>query len=133
MANEIFKDLKTRIALKQNTYKYWTEGDGKDYIPLYGEVCLCEIPAYDEENPNQYKFRTKGDANKNVDANLIEPNQVLGKAIFSIPYLGYLATYIQTPSGSIVTICFAVSSIILVVIIDILVDSNKKDKKTTKK
>ena len=87
----------------------------------------------DEKNPKQYKFRTKGDANKNVDANLIEPNQVLGKAIFSIPYLGYLATYIQTPSGSIVTICFAVSSIILVVIIDILVDSDKKNKKTTKK
>lgn len=87
----------------------------------------------DENNPQEYKFRTKGDANKNVDANLIEPNQVLGKAIFSIPYLGYLATYIQTPSGSIVTICFAVSSIILVVIIDILVDSDKKNKKTTKK
>ena len=52
MANEIFKDLKARIALKQNTYEYWTEGEGKDYIPLYGEVCLCEIPAYDEENPN---------------------------------------------------------------------------------
>lgn len=52
MANEIFKDLKTRIALKQNTYEYWTEGEGKDYIPLYGEVCFCEIPAYNEEKPN---------------------------------------------------------------------------------
>lgn len=51
MANEIFKNLKTRIALKQNTYEYWTEGEGKDYIPFYGEVCLCEIPA-PEENVN---------------------------------------------------------------------------------
>lgn len=43
MANEIFKELKTRIALRQNTYEYWTTGEGKDYIPLYGEICLCEI------------------------------------------------------------------------------------------
>lgn len=37
------KLLKTKIALKQNTYEYWTTGEGKDYIPLYGEVCLCEV------------------------------------------------------------------------------------------
>ena len=55
MANEIFKELKTRIALKQNTYQYWTEGDGKDYIPFYGEVCLCEIPA-----PEQSTEQTNG-------------------------------------------------------------------------
>lgn len=40
---ENFQKLKTIIALKQNTYQYWTEGEGKDYIPLYGEVCICEI------------------------------------------------------------------------------------------
>lgn len=53
MANEIFKNLKTRIALKQNTYEYWTEGEGKDYIPLYGEVCFCEIPAPDADATEQ--------------------------------------------------------------------------------
>jgi hypothetical protein len=50
MANN-FKEIKTRIALKQNTYEYWITGAGKDYIPLYGEVCFCEIPA-PEENQN---------------------------------------------------------------------------------
>lgn len=38
-----YKEIKTRIALKQNTYEYWTEGAGKDYVPLYGEVCFCAI------------------------------------------------------------------------------------------
>lgn len=52
MANEIFKELKTKIALKQNTYEYWINGEGKDYIPLYGEVCFCEIPSPNAENPN---------------------------------------------------------------------------------
>lgn len=49
MANEIFKELKTRIALKYNTYAYWTEGEGKDYTPLKGEVCFCEVPAGSNE------------------------------------------------------------------------------------
>ena len=49
MANEIFKNLKTRIALKYNTYEFWTNGEGKDYAPLKGEVCFCEIPAGSNE------------------------------------------------------------------------------------
>lgn len=42
--NAIYKEFKTKIALKYNTYEYWKEGEGKDYAPLKGEVCLCEIP-----------------------------------------------------------------------------------------
>jgi signal peptidase len=91
----------------------------------------------DETNPNVYKFRTKGDANKDVDANLIEPNKVLGKAIFTIPYLGYLATYIQSYPGNIVAICTAIAMLILVIILDMLVDDNhpqeKEETKNTKK
>lgn len=49
MANEIFKNLKSRIALKQNTYEYWVSGEGKDYTPLKGEVCFCEIPTGNSE------------------------------------------------------------------------------------
>lgn len=99
---------------------------------------IVEI-VYEEENPNEYKFRTKGDANEDVDANLIEPEKVLGKAYFTIPYLGYLATYIQSYPGNIVAICTAVSLIIIVIIIDILIEEKKepekqeKTKKTTKK
>lgn len=48
MANEIFKELKTRIALKYNTYEYWTTGEGKDYAPLKGEVCFCAIESKDQ-------------------------------------------------------------------------------------
>lgn len=86
----------------------------------------------DETNPNVYKFRTKGDANNNVDANLIEPNQVLGKAIFTIPYLGYIATYIQSYPGNIVAICTAIALLIIVIIIDIIIDDKKEEKKPSK-
>lgn len=94
---------------------------------------IVEI-VYDEDNHDKYKFRTKGDANENVDANLVESNKVLGKAIFTIPYLGYLAAYIQTPPGNIVAICLSISAIILVIIIDLITDEKKdNNKKTTNK
>ena len=83
MANEIFKELKTRIALKQNTYQYWTEGEGKNYTPLYGEVCLCEIPAPEtnvEQQTNGAQHATNaptvlfkvGTAKKNADGSWVE-------------------------------------------------------------
>ena len=83
----------------------------------------------DEENPKEYKFRTKGDANEDVDANLIEPEKVLGKAYFTIPYLGYLATYIQSYPGNMVAICTAIALIILVIILDMLTEENKEEAK----
>lgn len=88
----------------------------------------------DETNPNMYKFRTKGDANEEVDANLVEPEKVLGKAYFTIPYLGYIATYIQSYPGNMVAICTAVALLIIVIIIDMLIDDKKEPKKeeTTK-
>ena len=83
----------------------------------------------DEENPNIYKFRTKGDANENVDANLVEPNKVLGKPLFTVPYLGYLATYIQSYPGNMVAICTAIALLIVVIIIDMLIDDKKEPEK----
>jgi hypothetical protein len=52
--------IKTKIALKQNSYEYWdtsnsvtqTNKTHGDYIPLYGEVCFCEIPPLDENKPD---------------------------------------------------------------------------------
>ena len=90
----------------------------------------------DEQDSTKYSFRTKGDANEDVDANLVEPNKVLGKAYFTIPYLGYLATYIQSYPGNMVAICTAIGLLIMVIIIDMLVDDKQepvKEEKNTKK
>ena len=43
MANEIFKEIKTRIALKTLDLAGW-EAIKDTYKPLKGEVCICEIP-----------------------------------------------------------------------------------------
>ena len=35
----------TRLQLKYDTWANWNSDSGKAFIPLKGEVCICEIPA----------------------------------------------------------------------------------------
>ena len=58
----------------------------------------------DENNPSILRFRTKGDANNDVDASLVSAGNIVGKVAFSVPGLGYLASYIQQPPGIYVAI-----------------------------
>lgn len=58
----------------------------------------------DENNPSVVRYRTKGDANNDVDASLVSANNIIGKALFAIPQMGYLASYIQQPPGIYVAI-----------------------------
>lgn len=65
------KLLKTRIALKQNTYEYWITGAGKDYIPLYGEVCLCEVSDTATATTAPTVLFKVGTAKKNADGSYV--------------------------------------------------------------
>ena len=58
----------------------------------------------DDQEPGTLWFSTQGDANDTVDASLVHGRNVVGKAIFSIPYLGYVSRYIQNPPGLYVAI-----------------------------
>ena len=58
----------------------------------------------DESNPTIVRYRTKGDANNDVDASLVSANNIIGKVMFSIPQLGYIASFIQQPPGIYVAI-----------------------------
>lgn len=72
----------------------------------------------DENNPNSVLFQTKGDANNAVDASLVQPKQIIGKVIFSLPHLGNIASYIQKPPGTYVAILISGILIFLVFITD---------------
>ena len=63
------------------------------------------------EEEGQTMYQTKGDANDNVDASLVPQSQVIGQPVFTIPYLGYLVSMIQSPSGKYALI--AVAAILL--------------------
>lgn len=85
----------------------------------------------DEEDPATLRYRTKGDANDTVDGGLVHYKNVVGTPVFTIPYLGYLASYIQSPPGSYIAICVGSILLLFVFLPDLLFD-NKKEEETQK-
>lgn len=82
----------------------------------------------DEEDSSVVRFVTKGDANKDVDGGKIHCKNVIGTPVFSIPYLGYVAHYIQTPPGMYVAIAGGAVLLLLVFLPDLFDDDKKKKK-----
>lgn len=80
----------------------------------------------DEQYPNILRYRTKGDANKDVDASLVSANNIIGKAMFAIPQLGYVANYIQQSPGIYLAILVCGLMIAFVFYTDSLDEKQKK-------
>lgn len=85
----------------------------------------------DEEDPSVLRFRTKGDANATEDGTLVHYKNVIGSPVFTIPYLGYVADYIQNPPGTYVAISVGAILLLLVFLPDLFDDSDKKKQGTT--
>lgn len=84
----------------------------------------------DPGNPASLSFRTQGDANDSPDANLVSPGSIIGRVSFCIPYMGTLASYIQSPRGTVVTIIFCLALVAFVFYTDMLErDSRHRGKK----
>jgi len=80
---------------------------------------IVELVA-DEDDPNIVRFRTKGDANEVTDGSLVDPSAVLGSPVFTIPGLGYLASYIQQPPGSYLALAVGAFLVMLVFLPDLI-------------
>lgn len=87
----------------------------------------------DEDDPSITRFRTKGDNNDTFDGSLVEFSDVIGKPVFCIPYLGFLAKYIQTPPGSYVALGISIAMILFVIIVDTITEDKDDKKKKSKK
>lgn len=96
----------------------------------------------DDEDSSVLRYKTKGDANESEDGSLVHYKNVLGTPVFTIPYLGYLANFIQHPPGMYIAISVGAVLLILVFLPDILFDDEeeengkekeKKEKKDKKK
>lgn len=71
-------------------------------------------------------FRTKGDANEDPDQWIVKKQNVIGKAIFTIPYVGYIGYFVRTPIGFILLIVIPASLIIIIEIRNIIKELKKK-------
>ena len=76
-----------------------------------------------------YYFQTKGDANEAVDGSPVYYKNIVGTPVFTIPYLGYLAGWLQTKRGMIMGVSIALAILLSTFIPDILGSDSKKRKK----
>lgn len=87
----------------------------------------------DEEDPDTIRFRTKGVANEQEDGGLVHYRNVVGQPVFTIPYLGYLASYIQEPPGTFVAIAAGAVLMLLVFLPDLFASDDEDTEPKSKK
>lgn len=87
----------------------------------------------DEEDASVVRFRTKGVANDAEDGTLVHYRNVIGTPVFTIPYLGYFANYIQQPPGLYIAVSGGIILLILLFVPDILRAAENADKRDAEK
>ena len=117
------------IYVKDVDYRELKTGDPITYMIDEDTVVTHRIAGVvpDEEDPTVLRYRTKGDANESEDGSLVHYKNVIGMPVYTIPYLGYLANYIQNPPGMYIAISGGAILLILVFLPDLFFDDKKKD------
>jgi len=78
-------------------------------------------------------FQTQGDANDAPDGAPVSPENLVGKPVFSIPYLGYLSDWITHPPGIYIAGTAAVVLIVLLFLPGILQKAEEADRRDAEK
>ena len=73
-------------------------------VITFGQVTKTKAPTSHriqdiKVNEGNVVYITKGDANNAPDAREVQKKEVLGKVVFSIPYLGYVVNFAKQPLG----------------------------------
>lgn len=90
------------IYVKEVDYHDLKSGDVITYMLSEDTVSTHRIVEVvpDEDEPEVLRYQTKGDANEATDGTLVHYKNVIGTPVFTIPYLGYVADFIQKPPGT---------------------------------
>ena len=117
------------IYVKSTDYKQLKVGDPITFLVSEDTVATHRIieGLPDEDDPNTIRYFTQGDANDAPDGSSVHYKNIIGKPVFSIPYLGYVSNYIQAPPGKYVAISGCALLMLLVFLPDIFVKDEKKD------
>ena len=80
-----------------------------------------------QEENGKLQFYTKGDNNNTADPKPVSEDKLIGKAVFSIPLLGYLLNFVQQPPGSYVAIAVAAVLLLMIIVPDLIFEDKKKE------
>ncbi|MBR2730525.1 MAG: signal peptidase I [Clostridia bacterium] len=83
-------------------------------------------------DPERQLFYTKGDAADSADATPVPWSALLGIPKFSIPKLGFLASYVATRQGRVIAVTAAAILLVLAVFPQLLSSAEKSDQKKKK-
>jgi signal peptidase len=75
------------------------EGDVITFTRGTNEVPVTHRVTAVTTSGGELAFETKGDANSDPDASVVVASNVLGTVIFSIPFIGYVIQFTNTPYG----------------------------------
>lgn len=89
------------IYVKSVDHNQLQPGDPITYMMAQDVVVTHRIVEVvpDDSEPDTIWFITKGDANSDPDGAPVHYRNVIGKPVLSVPYLGYVSSYIQSPPG----------------------------------
>lgn len=116
------------IYVKSVDYTQLQEGDAITFMLDESTIATHRIVGIvpDEEDPTVLRYRTKGDANDAEDGSLVHYKNVIGTPVFTIPYLGYVANYIQNPPGTYIAISAGAILLLLMFLPDLFADEKKE-------
>ena len=99
-------DVGSLIYVKAVDYHDLKVGDDITYLLSENTVVTHRIieVLVDEEDPTVIRYFTQGIANDVPDAVSVHYKNIIGKPMFTIPYLGYVSHFIQHPPGTYVVI-----------------------------
>ena len=119
------------VYVKKVDYKQLQVGDPITYMISQDTVVTHRIieVLVDEEDPNTLRYFTKGDANDAPDGTSVHYKNIIGKPVFSLPYLGYVSNYIQHPPGMYLAIAAGAILMLLVFLPDLFEEDGDKKKK----
>lgn len=102
--------------------------NGNAVVDEHGNVVYEEF----DLDETCYYFYTKGDANESADGSPVYYKNVVGVPRMTVPGLGYVAHWLQTPRGRILGISIALVVVILTFLPDLLKWVDEGDKKKEK-
>ena len=116
------------IYVKKVDYRELEAGDVITFMLDEDTVATHRIVGVvpDEEDPTVLRYRTKGDANDAEDGSLVHYKNIIGSPVFTIPKLGYVASYIQNPPGTYIAISGGAILLLLVFLPDLFAKEEPK-------
>lgn len=105
--------------------------DDNGTVVTHRIIGIAEVPP-EAQDKTAVRYITKGDANDSADLTTLHHKNVIGKPVFSIPYLGYVADFVQNPPGTYIAVSVGILVILLAFLPDIIFPEEDKDKKKKK-